>query len=342
MAHEIAHENEIELSVERAWTQAGYSSCVQISMRVKGWSKSGWSRKMKMLFDCGPAVHPDCYASDHVFVTHGHTDHIAGLIPFARAKSQSSSPNCIYHVPEACLEPIDLAKGAFEKMNGDHEIPMDIKTISPGSGEEVVIFEDKRKKKKVVVKAFETVHRVQSQGYAVWVVKQNEIKDGHGIDVSDDDSKQLHVATDEAGETSKCEFVYTGDTHFDALIKDENLFVFEARILCMECTYLHCEKEKEVVNADTYQHVHLSDIIKNYDKFQNEKLEKLVLVHISRRYKKDQVINFLRNGLGKDHLKPLLEIVTVNYTTNGKCYLVKPVDEEWEIKLNKTPGWGWG
>jgi ribonuclease BN (tRNA processing enzyme) len=106
------------LKVEFASTQAGLSSCVLVS------SSAG-----NIMFDCGTA-HKETFSAKHIFITHGHIDHIGALISFARAKSLNSHGS-VYYVPEECEMALRSALNAFNILNGD-TIDMDIRTIKPG------------------------------------------------------------------------------------------------------------------------------------------------------------------------------------------------------------------
>jgi ribonuclease Z len=88
-------------------------------------------------------------------ITHGHTDHVGGVIDHARGKSLSSSKPATYYIPNNLLEPLLAIKAGFEAMDGK-EIRMNIVPISPG--DEVMI------SRNVKVKVFPTLHRVPSQG----------------------------------------------------------------------------------------------------------------------------------------------------------------------------------
>lgn len=73
--------------------------------------------------------------------------------------------------------------------------------------------------------------------------------------------------------------MYTGDTTLAGLTQyDSNAFIFRARTLIIEVTYLDGEKGK----AEKYGHVHIEDIVENEHLFQD--VEHLVFVHLSQKY----------------------------------------------------------
>lgn len=302
------------LKVANAWTQAGYKSCVRVTGRGK---------QEDMLFDCGSVNH-ECFPSKYIFITHGHLDHIGSAIPFARAKSLSFGTS-VFYVPSSVAGPLTAAKEAYEQMSGEM-IDMDIRTISPGDA-------PVRISDRLSVFAFPTLHRVASQGYGVVVRYPGKLKPEYE-GFQQEQFKELRAANTEIRLPARevCELVYTGDTVFSELLKPELNFLFEAEVLIMECTYMDGEPEK----ALKYAHVHVHDIVSSADRFKNKTL---FLVHISRKYTSDFILQCLRSTLPKN-----LQIITsVNLKLQGRReHMTRVSDSEHEKRLRDEPGWGWG
>ncbi len=127
--------------VTGAWTKAGLASCIQ----VKGPSKGG----IDVLFDCG-VCEPETLTARHVFISHGHTDHIGAVILHARG-SALNKRDTVYYVPPSCVEPLRNALDAFSLLDGK-QIPMNIQAIAPGDQVELG--------HGVRVRAFRTLHTV--------------------------------------------------------------------------------------------------------------------------------------------------------------------------------------
>lgn len=108
------------LQITGAWTQAGFASCVH----VRG------SKHEDILFDCG-VCEQETLTARHVFITHGHVDHIGAAITHARAKSLRSQP-ANYYVPTDILSYLQDALAAFELLDGS-SINMNIIPVSPGT-----------------------------------------------------------------------------------------------------------------------------------------------------------------------------------------------------------------
>ncbi len=100
-----------------------------------------------------------------------------------------------------------------------------------------------------LVRPFRTMHRVPSQGYAVYSVSVPSLKPQYrhlgshlisglvqqGVEVRETVQERLEV-------------VYTGDTSMRGLLLPENAFVFGAPLLILEATYLDGDRSKAHVS----------------------------------------------------------------------------------------------
>ena len=305
------------LSVEAAWTKAGIGSC----LRVKGNGKI--SKKIDLLFDCG-VFDDSTIASNYIFISHGHTDHISGCIAHARAKGlQKTVAN--YYVPLACVDNLNQARDAFSKMDG-REILMNIIGVSPGELIEC--------NECLSVYVFATKHRVESQGYAVYLKSTSRALKNIYRGLSNIEIRNLvSEGTDiHEGSTTTLEIVYTGDTEFSALLEESNSFIFNSPILITELTYLDGPRSK----ASEYGHIHLEDIIENENIFQN--IQQLICVHISAKYAPySRILETLKHKLPES----LLNKTVVSLKSFGaREYLTSLNDISWNDN-RKEPGWGW-
>lgn len=253
------------LFIKNAWTGAGVASFVQVSSHA--------DKSVNILFDCG-SVEPSCLRANKVFITHGHIDHCGSAILHARSRSLSNDP-AVYYVPPSCLESMMEAKAAFEKLDGK-EIRMNIVCFNPNS-DSIKLSGSLR------IVAFDTVHRVPSQGYAIYYQPKPKLMEKYR-NLSNLEIRELKNRNICFTESSPeiLQFVYTGDTTFDGLLRPECLFIFKSPILVMECTYLEAGNEKSYQKSIEYSHVHIDDIVKYVDLFVD--VEYLVLVHFSMQY----------------------------------------------------------
>ena len=301
------------IKVSGAWTRAGLGSCV----RVEGPNKHD-----DILFDCG-VCEPECLSAGFVFISHGHCDHIGASIMHARGKMLTSRQS-IYYVPTESVEPLQEARVAFSKMDGK-DILMNIVPVKPG--DVVSIGTD------ISVRVFPTIHRVPSQGYALY----KKFRGGLLKQYSNLSSKEIGELR-KSGErlthedTESLEFVYTGDTVFEGLMQPCNQFIFSAAILVLELTYLDGDRKKAVDRG----HIHLHDIVENAHLFKNEQI---VFVHLSERYAPhSRALNMLRDGLPAE----IIDRCAVSLRSFGSGeHLTRLSNIDWK-KRNADVGWGWG
>ena len=102
------------LTVKELWSVAGFATCIHIS---------GEKLSENILFDCG-ICNRSTVPAKHIFITHGHVDHIGAIVNHARARALSYSP-ANYYVPENCVESINSIKEAYQALD-EHEIKMNI------------------------------------------------------------------------------------------------------------------------------------------------------------------------------------------------------------------------
>ena len=143
------------LFITKAWTKAGISSCVKVQ---------GATKQDDFLFDCG-YFSSDTTSSKFVLISHGHIDHVGSCIAHARARGLGGSP-ATYFVPSDIVDHLSEARAAFEKLDN---APIAMKLVGINPGDEFTIGSNLR------VKAFGTVHRVPSQGYAVYNKRKGQL-----------------------------------------------------------------------------------------------------------------------------------------------------------------------
>lgn len=301
------------IRVTGAWTRAGLGSCV----RVEGANKGD-----DILFDCG-VCEPECLKAGFVFISHGHMDHIGASVLHARAKMLTSKPS-IYYVPVESVEPLNEARVAFSKMDGK-DIIMNIVPLKPG--DVVTVNSD------LVIKVFPTIHRVQSQGYALYKRTNGSLlplfHNLPGKEIGELRRRGVKITSED---TETLELVYTGDTIFQGLMQECNMFIFEAPILIMELTYLDGDKQKSIDRG----HVHLDDVVGNTSLFRNQQI---VFVHLSERYGPfGKALMMLRDKLPPEILKKSL--VSLRSFGSGE-HLTQISNVDWN-KRRAEVGWGWG
>jgi len=178
---------------------------------------------LNIAFDIG-VYEEEVLEADYIFVTHGHTDHIGGLIAHAHARAAKGNP-AHYYVPLEICDDLHKLLKCHETL-GSRKIGGYIHGVRPG--DEISLAPN------ITVKVYRTEHRVPSQGYSI---------------LRQIDGEQI------------VEISYTGDTLFECL-KNEETF-WKAKKAIMEMTYLdgttkkakeysHCHIQEVAENANLF------------------------------------------------------------------------------------------
>lgn len=272
--------------VAGAWSQAGLATLLHVKALGGG---------LDILFDCGAFV-ASTRSARHVFISHGHCDHVGAAVQFARATSLNSGPAPAYYVPESCREPLEQAQRAFATLDGS-EIPMNLRVLSPPSsagGESPLTVSpdgslegDVSSGSAVALGngfqafAFPTMHRVPSQGYCVVRAEKGRLLPQFAH-MSPEELQQRRSAGQQITGPSRhtLQLAYTGDTTLSGLLDGSHLtasVVVQVPVLIMEMTYLDGEPDR----AAKWGHIHLTEFLQQAHRFRNEHI---VFVHISERY----------------------------------------------------------
>lgn len=304
-----------KLSIQGAWTKAGIASCIHLK---------GADKQDDLLLDCG-TCEPSTFTARAVLISHGHIDHAGCCINHARGLALMYAPPT-YYVPHEIVEPLTAAKAAYEAMNGA-EIPMNIVAVTVG--------DEFMATPNVKVRPFQTEHRVPSQGYALYTVR----KGGLLPELAGLTGREIHELKKSgrpvtAPSTEHLEVVYTGDTVFNGLLRQENAFVFKAPILIMEVTYLDGKVEKAVDRG----HIHLEDVLEHAHLFQNEEI---IFVHLSAKYSASRALEILRNRLPPD-LASRVKVNLSSFRPTSNIEFLSSVDDvRWARRQRTEAGWGW-
>ena len=94
-----------------------------------------------------------------VLVSHGHLDHIGAIVQHAARRAMMKMGESVYVVPASIAADVERMFAAAEALDGGR-IPR--RVVPLGHGEELELGKKRR------VRAFETFHRVPSQGYTIW------------------------------------------------------------------------------------------------------------------------------------------------------------------------------
>jgi ribonuclease Z len=235
-------------------------------------------RELGVALDIGRG--PDLVLSmDHVFITHAHLDHAAG-IPFyaAQRRLQRLDGGTIYVPAEAADDVRELLRIQEKLTGGDFEI--EVRGLA--AGEEV------RFGRTHLVRAYAAAHRVAARAYELVEVRHRLREELAGL--GREEIARLHrdgVRIDEP--YSSPVLFYTGDT--DRALLERCDAMYKAEVLLIECSFVADGHQER---AEKYRHIHIDDIADFADRFENQLI---VLTHFSRRYSSEEIRRAVRRRL---------------------------------------------
>ncbi|ONN26768.1 beta-lactamase [Thermosipho affectus] len=252
----------------------------------------------RILFDSGESVstllNNKIYAIKHIFLTHGHVDHISGLWSLINTRNNAMGDRektlNIYYPKgnKGIKEYLEFIK----KMNSDLKFKLGIFPLEEG---EKIILREKSPKKYIVPFRVTHTYSEKSFGYHIFEVRKKLKREFQEFE----QSKLAELAKKYGGDYISENFekkilTVSGDTY---LLKKED--IKDTEILFHECTFLKKEDRKYK------NHAVLEDVL---ELVKDTNVKKLILYHISGRY-------------GRRPEKYLEEYVN---NLNMEIYLVKP------------------
>jgi ribonuclease Z len=250
---------------------------------IEGRSRAGhetWFRirELGVALDIGRG--PDQIVSmDHVFITHAHLDHAAGIPWYgSQRRLQRLDAGTIYVPSEAADDVRELLR-VQQRLTG-HEFHTEIRGMAPG--------DEVRFGRTHMVRAHAAPHRVAARAWELFEIRHRLREEFAGLDR--EELLRLHRGGTRVDEPYTAPILfYTGDTDRGILERCEE--VFRAEVLMIECSFIEDGHQER---AATYRHIHVDDLADFADRFRNELI---VLTHFSRRYSREQIRDGIRRRL---------------------------------------------
>lgn len=220
----------------------------------------------------------------HFFISHGHLDHSAGIPYIISQRAMTSQAPGTFYMPESLVAPLTDIMKIWERIE-KHQYQYN---FIPTQADDIISLSHKH-----YVKAFPTVHRVDSLGYTVFETNKKlkpEFQNSTQAQIIE--AKKSGVEVSQDIHTPLVSF--TGDTQIEFL--NQRDWVKHSKVLLIEATYL--DEKKSRAQAKEWGHTHLDEIIENLDQIT---AEQIVLIHISSRYPTHEVYKILKQKIPPAH-----------------------------------------
>ncbi len=256
------------------------------SYRFLGISEGGvetcvYVPRFKLMFDIGRCA-SRLVSVPRLLVTHGHTDHSAGIPYYISQRNLRKLPAADIYVPPEMAPLLQEILQLWSRLEG-YQAEYRLHALDHSKCyylEENFYFQ-----------SIPTIHRVPSNGYIIFE-KRRKLQPQF-IGLSSEKIQQLKKEQEEElfYEMAIPLIAFSGDTQIEFVLDNE--VVRQAKILFLECTYI--DDDRPVERARQWGHLHLDELVENVEAFRET--ERLFLLHFSPRYGKDKICKTLKKRL---------------------------------------------
>jgi len=215
----------------------------------------------------------------HVFISHMHLDHAAGMAFYAGQRRLQGLGGGTIYVPAEVLEDVRALLAIQQKLTG---ASFEIEVLGLHPGDEV------RFDRHHLVRAYAAPHRVAARAYELVEIRHHLREEFVGLDGDEIARLRREGVTVDEPYRSPVLF-YTGDT--DRGLLETCDAAFRAEVLMIECSFLGDGHQDR---AAKYRHMHIDDLAAFADRFENQLI---VLTHFSRRYSREEIRDLVRRRL---------------------------------------------
>lgn len=240
--------------------------------------------ELDCVFDIGKCPR-EALNVNHVLLSHGHTDHFAGLPYYFAQRDFQGIEGGTALVPEKLVAPLEELLAVWGRIDGNLP-PHKIVGMSAGDDYEI--------RRGLVARTFKTHHRTDSLGYSLIDIRNKlkaEFTDLTGPQIVELKNKGVEI-------TDRLEVplvAYLGDT--GPANYSDMAIVAEAKALLIECTFFDAE---HISRAKQGRHLHINDLPGVLEGMRNEHI---IIIHVTRRTNMSDARKLLRKTLDADTLK---------------------------------------
>jgi ribonuclease Z len=265
---------------------AGYSVAGEESIVI--------APELDCCFDIGKCPR-EALTVNHVLLSHGHMDHVAGLPYYFAQRDFQGIANGTAIVPKPLVEPIKDLMKAWGRVEG-HVPPH--RLIGLDAGDEFALRRD------LLVRTFPTRHTTDSLGFSVIDVRQ-KLKDEY-VGLSGPEIVELKEQEIEVTRRVEVPLVtYLGDTakaDFSSIP-----CVRDSKVLLIECTFFD---DDHASRARAGKHLHVDDLPGVLEGMSNEKI---IICHVTRRTFMSQARRALKKALDAETLAKVSFLMSREY-----------------------------
>jgi len=246
---------------------------------------------LKLVLDMGRCT-TGAISLPTVLVSHGHLDHCGALPHHAALRSMRKMEEGRYIVPKAIAKDVTEMFNAVGRLDG---APIAHTLIPLAPGESVALGKNR------TVHAFETIHRVVSQGYIVRERRRRLKPELVGLP-GEEIAKLRKNGVEFDVEADAVLLAFSGDTRVDILEREPALRTAET--LVIEASFL--DDKVTVPEAREMGHIHLDELIERAEQLANPDI---VFCHFSARYDAATIRAILNERLPaelRERVRPLL------------------------------------
>jgi ribonuclease Z len=251
------------------------TALVLAGQTIEGFSVGGLEtyirlRELGLCFDIGRAPE-ESLSCGLVLFTHGHVDHLGGVVSHTASRALRGMSPPTYVVPPELAAPLEALLEIWRGIDGA-DLPCHVVPLGPG--------DELAHKRRYTIRPFRAPHFQPAQGYGIWERRTKlraEFVGLAGTEIRDLRARGVDVKT----ETEVPLVSFTGDATSEVFDED---VVRRAKLSIFEVTFV--DDRVSIASAREKGHLHLDEVVARAGDFE---CEAILMTHFSARYNARQI-----------------------------------------------------